>query len=201
MGISFLFSFSFCFYSFFSSLYGLFRQLFCHFAFPFLGDSLLPASCIMSWTCIHSSSDTLSDLIPWIYSSLPLYNHKIFYFSHTRMVYCFPHFLKFKSEFSSKEFMICATISFWSCFLPTVESFSIFGCKECNQSILGIDHLVMSMCRVVSYVVGRGCLLWPVRSLGKILLAFTLLHSVLQDLIFLLLQVFLDFVLLHSSPL
>ena len=30
----------------------------------------------------------------------------------------------------------------------------------------------MSMCRVFSCVVGRGCLLWPVRSLGKILLVF-----------------------------
>ena len=29
----------------------------------------------------------------------------------------------------------------------------------------------MSMCRVFCYVVGRGCLLWPVRSLGKTLLA------------------------------
>ena len=59
----------------------------------------------------------------------------------------------------------------------------------------------MSMCRVFSCVVGRGCLLWPVRSLGKTLLAFALLHSVLQGQIFLLLQVFLDFLLLHSSPL
>ena len=32
----------------------------------------------------------------------------------------------------------------------------------------------MSMCRVFSCVVGRGCLLWPVRSLGKTLLAFAL---------------------------
>ena len=38
----------------------------------------------------------------------------------------------------------------------------------------------MSMCRVFSCVVGRGCLLWPVCSLGKTLLAFALLHSVLQ---------------------
>ena len=29
----------------------------------------------------------------------------------------------------------------------------------------------MSMCRVVSCVVGRGCLLWPVRSLGKTLIS------------------------------
>ena len=30
-----------------------------------------------------------------------------------------------------------------------------------------MDHLVMSMCRVFTCVVGRGCLLWPVHSLGK----------------------------------
>ena len=59
----------------------------------------------------------------------------------------------------------------------------------------------MSMCRMFSCVVGRGCLLWPVRSLGKTLLAFALLHSVLQGQISLLLQVSLDFLLLHSTPL
>ena len=59
----------------------------------------------------------------------------------------------------------------------------------------------MSMCRVFSCVVGRGCLLWPVRSLGKTLVAFALLHSVLQGQICLLLQVSLNFLLLHSSPL
>ena len=59
----------------------------------------------------------------------------------------------------------------------------------------------MSMCRVFSCVVGRGCLLWPVCSLGRNLLAFALLHSVLQGQICLLLQVSLNFLLLHSSPL
>ena len=59
----------------------------------------------------------------------------------------------------------------------------------------------MSMCRVFSCVVGKGCLLWPVHSLGRTLLAFALLHSVLQGQICLLLQVFLDFLLLHSSQL
>ena len=52
-------------------------------------------------------------------------------------------------------------------FLLTVHSFSTLSCKECNQSDFSIDHLVMSMCIVVSCIVGRGCLLWPVRSLGK----------------------------------
>ena len=47
------------------------------------------------------------------------------------------------------------------------------------------------MCRVFSCVFGRWCLLWPVCSLGKTLLAFGLFHSVLQGLICLLLQVFL----------
>ena len=84
--------------------------------------------------------------------------------------------------------------------LLTVYSFSIFGCKEYNQCDFGIDHLVMSMCRIFSCVVGRGCLLWPVCFLGKTLLAFALLHFVLQGQICLLLQVSLDFLLLHSSP-
>ena len=38
-------------------------------------------------------------------------------------------------------------------------------------------------------------------SLGKTLLSFALLHFVLQGQICLLFQVFLDFLLLHSSPL
>ena len=57
------------------------------------------------------------------------------------------------------------------------------------------------MCRVISCLVGRGCLLWPVCSFDKTLLAFALLHFVLQGQICLLLQVSLDFLLLHSSPL
>ena len=52
-------------------------------------------------------------------------------------------------------------------FLLTVSSFSIFGCKEYNQSDFSIDHLAMSMCRIICCAVGRGCFLRPVRSLGK----------------------------------
>ena len=60
-----------------------------------------------------------------------------------------------------------------------IELFHL-GCKEYNQSDFGVDHLVISMCRV-SYVIRRGCLLWPVHSLGKTLLAFALLHFVPQS--------------------
>ena len=85
--------------------------------------------------------------------------------------------------------------------LLTVYSFYIFSYKECNQSDFSIDHLVMSMCKVISCVVEKRCLLWPVCSLGRILLAFALLHSVLQGQSCLLLQVSLDFLLLHYNPL
>ena len=57
------------------------------------------------------------------------------------------------------------------------------------------------MCRVYSCVIERWCLLWPVCYLGKTVLAFALLHSALQGQICLWLQVFPDFLLLHSSPL
>ena len=40
--------------------------------FFFLGLVLITASCTVSWTSVHSSSGTLSDLIPWIYLSFPL---------------------------------------------------------------------------------------------------------------------------------
>ena len=61
-----------------------------HFAFLhffFLRMVLIIASCTMSWTSVHSSSGTLSDLIPWIYLLLPLYNRKGFDFGHTWMVW------------------------------------------------------------------------------------------------------------------
>ena len=54
--------------------------------FFFLGMVLITASCTMSWTSVHSSLGTLSDIIPWIYLSLPLYNHKGFGLSHTWMI-------------------------------------------------------------------------------------------------------------------
>ena len=51
----------------------------------------------------------------------------------------------------------------------------------------------MSMCRVVSCVDGKGCLLWPVCSFDETLLVFALLHFVCQGQTWLLLQISLDF--------
>ena len=59
---------------------------------------------------------------------------------------------------------------------------------------------LLSLCRVVSWVVGRGCLLWPACSLGKTLLAFALLHSVFQGQTCLLPYISLDSYFCISVP-
>ena len=59
-----------------------------HFAFLHLcslGMVLLPVSCTLSQTSVHCSSGSPSDLVPYIYFSLPLYNHKGFDLGHAWM--------------------------------------------------------------------------------------------------------------------
>jgi len=88
-----------------------------HFAFLhlfFLGMVLITASYTMWRTSVHSSSGTLSDLIPSIYLSLPLHNCKGFNLCHTWMVQWF--------SLLYKEFMIWATVSSLSCFLLTYRA-------------------------------------------------------------------------------
>ena len=111
----------------------------------------------------------------------------------------FPYFLQFKSEFCNKEFMIWATVSSWFCFCWLYGASPSLAAKNIINLILVLTTWWCS-CGVFSCVVGRGCLLWPVCSLGKTLLAFALLHFVLHGLTCLLLQVSLDFLLLHSCP-
>ena len=116
MGISFLFSFAF---HFFSQLFVRSPQ-----------TTILPFCISFSWgwswsltpvQCHEPPSILLqalcvSDLIPWIYLSLLLHNHKGFDLSHTWMFFVFPYFLQYKSEFFNKQFMICTTDSSLSCF-------------------------------------------------------------------------------------
>ena len=59
----------------------------------------------------------------------------------------------------------------------------------------------MSMCTVVSWLVGKGCFLWPICFLEKMLLAFALLHFILQGKTCLFFQVSLDLLFLNSNPL
>ena len=162
MGITFLFSFAF-----------LFSQLFVRppqttillFSISFLGgwfwlpppmQCYEPPSIVLQGLC-------QSDLIPWIYLSLPLHNLKGFDLGHTSVV--FPTFfnlslnLAIRSSWSEPQ--SAPSLAFADC----IELLHLW-CKEYNQSDFSIDHLVMSMCRVF-LCVWRGCLLWPVHFLGS----------------------------------
>ena len=164
--------------------------------FFFLGIILITASCTMS---IVLQALSLSDLTLLTYFSPPLYSNKGFNLGHTWMAYSFPYFPQFKSVCGNKEFTTWATVSSWSCFCWLYRASPSLPVKNITSLIL---LLTIWWCpHVFSCAVGRGSLLWPVRSLGKTLLAFALLHFVLQGQICLLLQVFLYFLLLHSSPL
>ena len=68
--------------------------------------------------------------------------------------------------------MIQAPVRSQSCFCWLYRASPSLAAKY-NSSVFIVNHLVMSMCRVFSCVVGRGCLLWPVCSLGRTLLAFS----------------------------
>ena len=83
---------------------------------------------------------------------------------------CFTYFslsLNFTIRSSWSEPQSAPSLVFADC----IELLHLWS-KEYNPSTFGMDHLVMPTCRVVSCVVGRGCLLWPVHGLGKTLLAF-----------------------------
>ena len=85
--------------------------------FFFFGVVLVSASCtVYIPPSIVLQSLCLPDLIPWIYSTLPLKNHKRFDLGHTWRLSGFPCFLQFKPEFWNKELMIWATVSSRSCF-------------------------------------------------------------------------------------
>ena len=96
--------------------------------------------------------------------------------------------------------MTWATVSSQSCFYWLYRASPSLAAKNI-VSLISLLTTWWCPCVVISCGVGRGCLLWPVHSLDKILLAFALLHSVLQGQICLLLHVSLDFLLLLSSPL
>ena len=98
----------------------------------------------------------------------------------------------------------------WGCFRtwpwPTLSSGLDLRLHYNLSIILTPSHKLTSLSKASLVApnarrVGRGCLLWPVHFLGRTLLVFALLHSAFQGQICLLLQMFLDFLLLHSSSL
>ena len=77
-----------------------------HFAslhFFFLGMVLVTTSCTVLQTSAHSSSGSLSDLIPWIYSSPLPYYHKRFDLGHMNGLVVFPTFFSLSLNFVIKS--------------------------------------------------------------------------------------------------
>ena len=98
---------------------------------------LIITSCTMLQASVYSSSGTLSDLIPWIYSLLYLYNHNGFDLGNAWMTYSgFHYFLQFNPEFCHKEFMIRYTVSSRSCFYWLHKGSPFFGCNNIINLIL-----------------------------------------------------------------
>ena len=103
-----------------------------------------------------------------------------------------PYFLQFKSEFCNKEFMIWVTVSSRSCFCWLYRA----------SPSLAAKNIINLWCPCVesSLVLEEGVCYDQCIFLAK-LLVFALLHSTFQGQFCLLLQVFLDFLFLLSSPL
>ena len=105
------------------------------------------------------------------------------------------------SVFCNKEFIIWATVSSQSCFCWLYRASPSSAAKNIIN-LISVLTIWWCPCVESSRVAGMlWCLLWPVHSFGKTLLAFALLRFVLQSQTCLLFQVSLDFLLLHSSPL
>ena len=100
----------------------------------------------------------------------------------------FPHFLQFKSEFGNKEFMIWAIVSSWSCFCWLNRASPSLAAKNIIN-LISILTIRWRPCVESSFVLlGEGVCYDQCILLAK-LLAFALLHFVLQGQICLLLQV------------
>ena len=111
----------------------------------------------------------------------------------------FPYFLQFKSEFGNKKFMIWATVSSWSCFCWLYRAASYLAAKNII-SLISVLTIWWCPCVESSLVLLEDGVCYDQCVLLTKLLAFALLHFSLQGQICLLLQVSLDFLLLHSSP-
>ena len=105
-----------------------------HFAFLhffILGMLLITASvqCHES-PSIALQAVCLSDLIPFIYLSLPLYNIRNLVYLIPEWPRVFFYFLQCMSEFFNKELMIWATVSSWSCFCWLYSAFPSLAVKN-----------------------------------------------------------------------
>ena len=104
MGMSFLFSFAFCFPSFTDICKASPDSHFAFLHFFFLGIVLIPVSCTVSQTSIHSSSGTLFNRSsPLNFFSLPLYSHGIWFRSYLNGLVVFSTFFNFSMNLAIRS--------------------------------------------------------------------------------------------------
>ena len=108
--------------------------------------------------------------------------------------------VQFNSEFCNKEWMIWCTVSSRPYFCCLYRASTLSAAKN-MINLISVLTIWWCPCIESSLVLLEEGVCWPVCSLGKTLLAFAPLHFVLQSQPYLLLQVSLDFLLLHSCPL
>ena len=145
-----------------------------------------------SWFPLQDSSPSLNLLSAFVFYILS--------YLLSKRLGCLSGVLHQRLEVVLWKLLNIQMIFWWICGEKVVSlsySSAILGpppCKEHIKPDFRIDHLVMSMCRVVSWVVGKS--VWYDQSvlLAK-LLVFALLYLVLQGLTCLLFQVSLDFLL------
>ena len=133
-------------------------------------------------------------LIPWMYCHFYYTIIKDLIYVISEWPRIFPTFFNINLNFAIRSSWSEPQLASGLVFVDCIERLHLWLQRICSVWF----RYWPSMCRVISFVVGRGCLLWPACSLGKTLLAFVLLHFVLQGQTCLLLQVSLDFLLLHS---
>ena len=143
-----------------------------------------------------------SDLIPWIYLSLLPYNHKGFDLgAYLNGLLLFPIFFNL-SEFCNKQFMIWATVSSRSCFCWLYRASLSLTTKNIID-LFSVLTIWWCPCVELSLVLlEEGFFCYDQCILLAKLLAFALLHFVLQGQTCLLLQVSLAFFfnLFFQSP-
>ena len=111
----------------------------------------------------------------------------------------FPYFFQCKSEFGNKEFMIWATGISQSSFCWLYRASPSLSANIINLLLV----LTIWWCSCVQsslVLLEEGICYDQCNLLAKLLLAFVLFQFILQSQTCLLLQVSLDFLLLHSSP-
>ena len=153
---------------------------------PGVGDGLGGLACCSSW--VHKESD-MTEWQNW--TELNWYLNGLV---------VFPTFFNLSLNFASRSSWSKSGSAPSLVFADGIELLHLQLHIIYNQSDFAIDHLVMSKCRVVSVLLKEGVCYDQCVLLAE-LLAFDLLCFVFQGQIFLLLQVSLDFLLLHSSPL